>query len=156
MTQSAAAKQQTPDLLQMVDTTYFVMLDDEYEKKAAKEYLRQHYPNTNARVVHELRIDRLTDKHTVIALFRGNERTDAVRVVANGQGIRELKPTPLPELAGEVQESKPVRCAEYWQTIEGNEGTLDVASFLTELGKKCTPAAIKLYPAQGFMKLGFA
>jgi hypothetical protein len=157
MTQPSAAAKQPESPLQMAETTYFVMIDDEYEKKAAKEYLRQMYPNTEARVVHELRLDRLTNKHHVIALFRGNERTAALALVANMNGIRELRPTPVAELMKEVHESRPVRCADYWQPAsEGNEGEVALGGFLEDLGKKCSPAALKYYPKQGILKLGFA
>jgi hypothetical protein len=160
MTQPTAATKQEAKIeaaLQMVDTTYFLLIDDEYEKKAAKEYLRQMYPGTAARIVNELRLDRLTDKHHVIALVRGNERSPALALVANHNGIRELRATPVAELMREVVESKPVRCADYWQPArEGNEGEVALGGFLEDLGKKAAPAALKYYPQQGLLKLGFA
>lgn len=159
MTQAAVAEKSDPKqqlIPQMVDTSYFIIQEDEYEKKAAREYIRSKYPNTQARIVTELRLDRLTDKHTVYALFRDNERSPAVHLVANANGIRELRPAPVAELAAEVKESKAIRCADFWMPArEGNEGELDLSTFLSELGKRCAPAAIKYYPAQGILKLGF-
>src|SRR5215471_6965243 len=141
--------------VQMAETTYFVMVSDDYEIKAAREYVKMMYPGTQAKVVHELRLDRLTDKHTVITLTRDNERTPAVAIRHNPQGIREISPTPVAELAKEVRESKPIAVEKYWAEVDG-DGVVDLASFLTELGKGASPAAVKYLPSQGLLKLGFA
>jgi len=143
--------------VQLADTTYFLMVNDDYEKKAAKHYLSQLYPGTAARIVTDLRLDRLTDKHTVIALRRNDERTQAVSLRVDPQGIRVPMYTPVADLAREVQEAEPVRCVDYWTPArEGNEGELNLAGFLEQLGKKCIPAAIKFYPREGILRLGFA
>lgn len=156
-TQPSAASEPKKPPLQMVDTTYFVMLNDEFEMKAAKAYIKNLYPGTAARIVTDLRLDRLTDKHTVIALRRSDERTQAVSLRVSPSGIREPVHTPIEQLMREVQESEPVRCADFWQPArEGNEGELNLAGFMEEFGKKCIPAAIKFYPRDGILRLGFA
>src|SRR5262245_53894466 len=101
MTQASAAKAEAAPSVQMQETTYFVLINDEFEQKAAREYLRNKYPNSDARVVQELRLDRLTDKQTVIALYRGNQRTPAVQLITNPQGVRVPSATPVAELAAE-------------------------------------------------------
>lgn len=153
MTQAAPAEAKSR--VQMVDTTYFVLVNDDYEIKAGKEYVRSIYPGTAAKVVHELRLDRLTDKHTVIALTRDHERTGAIQVKPNAQGIREIYPTPIAELAKEVRESKPIVVAKYWHEVDG-DGEVDLAGFLQEVGKAAVPATVKYIPAQNILRLGFA
>lgn len=142
--------------VQMDEYTYFVCIDDDYERKAAREYVNTKYPKSLAKFVHELRLDRLTDKHTVIALVRGNERTPAVQVIVNPQGVRTLSNTPVSELAAEVVESDAVSCAKHWSKLAGGEGELHLPAFLEELGRACVPAAIKNYPNTKTLKLGFA
>jgi hypothetical protein len=155
--QPQAAEPKKPVPLQMSEHTYFVMVNDDYEKKAATAYVKSLYPGTAAKVVADLRLDRLTDKHTVIALRRPTECTPAVALRINPQGIRETSITPVDALMREVQESEPVHCAEHWRAArEGNDGELDISGFATALGTRCIPAAIKYYPRDGILRLGFA
>lgn len=153
-TQPTAAAPKKP--AQMAETTYFVLVNDEYESKAGRAYLKTIYPQSLARVVTELRLDRLTDKHTVIPILRGDDRSPAVPLVRDAHGIRVPQPAPVTELMKEVREGQPVACAKYWQPGTGNEGELNVAGFLEEVGKSCVPAAVKYYPRENIMKLGFA
>lgn len=140
---------------QMAETTYFVLMNDEYESKAGRAYLKTIYPQSLARVVTDLRIDRLTDKHTVIPLFRGDDRTPAVQLIRDPQGIRVPQHTPVAELMKEVREGQPVACAKHWSASSGNEGELNVTSFLEELGKSCVPAAVRYVPRENILRLGF-
>lgn len=155
---AAAIEGKKPDKVpaQMAETTYFVMVSDDYEKKAAEAYLKTLYPGTAARIVTDLRLDRLTDKHTVIALYRPDDRTNAVQLRITPQGLREPQATPIGELAKEVRESTPVNCARFWQRGSGNEGEVNLAGFLEELGKVCAPAVIKYIPRENILRLGFA
>lgn len=155
-TQEVEAKKASTKPAQQDENTYFIYLADEHETKAARAYLKSLYPTSLAKQVAELRLDRLTDKHTVIALRRDNERTPAVQVIVNPQGVRTLSQTPMAELMKEVQESEPLRCADFWHQRPGGDGELDLARFLEELGKRCTPAAIKYYERTQTLKLGFA
>lgn len=156
--QLTAAETKKPDKapVQMAETTYFVLVSDDYEKKAAEAYLKAIYPGSAARHVTDLRLDRLTDKHTVIALYRPDDRTQAVQMRVNMHGIREPVHTPVAELMKEVREGKPVDCAQFWQRGSGNEGELFLAGFLEEFGKTCAPAVVKYVPRENIMRLGFA
>lgn len=154
--QPVAAEQKKPVSAQMAETTYFVMISDDYEKKAAQAYLQAIYPGTAARVVQDLRLDRLTDRHTVIALYRPDDRTPAVQMRLTPQGLREPLHTPVADLMKEVREGKPVECKQFWQRGSGNEGELNLSGFLEELGKQCAPAVIKYIARDHIMRLGFA
>lgn len=155
-TQEVEAKKASTKPVQQDENTYFIYLADEYEAKAARAYLKSLYPTSLAKQVAELRLDRLTDKHTVIALRRDNERTPAVQVIVNPQGVRTLSYTPPTELMKEVAEAEPIKCSDFWHKVAGGEGELDLARFLEELGKRCSPAAIKYYERTQTLKLGFA
>jgi hypothetical protein len=136
------------------ENLYYIGVNDEHERGIAHAWIEATHPNTIAKFVTELRIDRLTRDHVVRALVRGATKTgerrpvkisSAAPIIRNQHGIRELIPVESKDLIAEVVECAPVRCADHWRegAYDDSEGDLNVSTFLEALGKSCAPAVIK-------------
>lgn len=134
---------------------YYVAPNDENEQRIAIAWLEKHCPAYNTpghpRFVTELRIDRLTDEHVVKVLARtGKKITQALRTERTQQGEARVVRAEPEDLIGEIVEGQPVECGKHWlERADGEEGELVVSSFLEELGKRCTPYAVKWKPEDG-------
>lgn len=153
---TAVDKATLPSSPQMSADTYFVALADDDEFQIAKAYVKAMYPQTAAKLVRELRLDRLTDKHTVIALRRDDERSPVAVLEPSPTGQRQPRRRPAVELIGEIREAPPIRVAEFWGPGLDGDGEVDSSGFMSALGTRAIPAAVKNYPTQKTLKLAYA
>jgi hypothetical protein len=141
---------------------YFLCVADEHERQIAQAWLEAKYPGSVVKLVSELKIDRLTQDHTLTALVRkgkgGRPPTAAWQNVRNEHRIYELQRLEPEDLAKEVVECAPVRCADHWREdgSEGGDGELSIAGFLEQFGKTCAPACIKWRSDSRVLKLMWA
>lgn len=130
---------------------YFLGPSDENEHAIALEWLEQNHPNANkpghVRYVTDLKLDRMTEDHTVVVLARTKKRTDALKTERDHNGIAKVVRHKPEELIGELVENRAVHCKDHWMAEDGTEGELIVHTFLEALGKTCSPWAVKPAPA---------
>lgn len=132
--------------------TYLLGPSDENENAIALAWLEKAHPDANTpghvRYVTSLLLDRLTEEHTVIVLARTKKRTDALKTERDHNGIAKVIRSTPEELAAEIVEGKPIRCADHWiGQVDGIEGELNTQTFLEALGKTSTPWSVKPAPA---------
>lgn len=139
--------------------TYFLYLPDDFEKEVMRLYLAQKYPTSLARRVGEMQVNRLTDQHQVIVLVRPKP-TPASTPHKNQMGATEFEHHDHKTKLGEVRESRPIFCREFWQ--EGNDdsmvdGTLNTHQFLEAVSRAASPLTISWHPEQnpGILKLSW-
>lgn len=157
---SARPQGDTP--IQMRPTTYFVALALPSEANIAIAYLKKKYPESPAKRVTELYVDRLIPGMHVITLMRRDQPSPPVTYVNSG-GIKEPIYHKAEEFADEVSESEPIAIAKYFNkaSVSGdwalNEGVLDKDRFFDDLAKTVAGATIKWNPTAlpGIMKLDF-
>jgi hypothetical protein len=151
--QMQTTKQPAPQPQRDLSKTYYLGPSDENEHQIALAWIDQNHPNANkpgqVRYVTELRLDRMTEEHTVIVLARtGKKRTPARETERDHNGIARVITREPETLIGELSESKPVYCKDHWFGQEdGTEGELVVHTFLEAIGKACSPWAVKPAPA---------
>lgn len=140
------------------DSLYYLMPADEYEQAICQAWLEKNRENTIARSVSRLRVDRLTERHTVIVLMRRQKKpTAAVGVTLDEHKVKQLVHRNVEELASEVSEGEPITCEKHWRPAsDGEDGILDTSTFLCELGKTSTPLAIKWRADDRIVWLGHA
>ena len=157
----AAEPAQTKQTEQVGDSrfTYFLYLPDDYEKEIMRLYLAQKYPNSQARKVGEMQVNRLTEVHNVIVLTR-KKPSPMSTPRRNQMGTTEYERHEPETKLKEVTESKPIVCADFW--APGNEdsmvdGQMDTHSFLTAVSKAASPLTISWHPEQnpGILKLSW-
>lgn len=138
--------------------TYYVMPADEHEQAICQAWIEKHRPNTIARSVSRLRVDRLTERHTVIVLMRRVKKpTAAVGITLDENKLRQTVHRNVDELSAEVTEGEVIRCDKHWRPAsDGQDGLLDTSTFLEELGKTCTPLCIKWRADDRIVWLGHA
>lgn len=139
--------------------TYFLYLPNDYEKEIMRLYLAQKYPESLARKVGEMQVNRLTDQHQVIILTRPKPTPDKTPR-RNQMGAVEFDDHEPSTKLKEVRESKPISVREFWN--EGNEdsmidGTLDTHRFLDAVARAASPLTISWHPEQnpGVLKLSW-
>jgi hypothetical protein len=141
------------------ENLYYLGVNDEHERRFVEAWLEKNRPNTRAKYVTELRLARLTEQHTVRVLMRtGRKVSQALPMVKNEHGIKEIVQTDADKLAEEVSECASVHCRDFWveDGSEGAEGELNTSRFLEAVGKTCIPACIKWRPDQGVLRLMWA
>lgn len=164
MNQPARVERREPEgLVQNDENTYFVFENAPGEAKIALAYIADQYPNTKAKRVIELRVDRLTDRHNVICLVRGRDPRKPVTPLIGQRrsehGIMQLVNADPNTLKGEICESEPIACNRYWNRMagwEGGDGELDITGFLAAVGAAAAPLRVVWSPQSlpGIMKLG--
>lgn len=144
------------------ENTYYLCMESEHELKIAKAWLKaQHPKGTAAKLVQELRISRLNEKHTVIALYREDGCTPALlSPIDPATGGRRVEAAVIDgTLLAEVVQGRPIRVRDHWQTTSGEDelqdGDINRSTFLQELGKTLrSPAIIKRSTDQQFVRIG--
>ena len=134
-----AQKQQQPDV-RMLESTYFWHLEEDGEAELARLYVATKYPNTEALVVSELLIPRLTERNHVVILARDGRRHPLEKVWRDPTtGQRLTDRVPLDTLVSSVRESPIIAIAPY---IEGGSkhqiGKFRSNAFFDECGKHIT------------------
>lgn len=139
---------------------YYLGVDDEHERRIIEAWLYakfppigdSEFPNTSARYVTSINLNRLTEQHSLCVLMRkpgrGKSVSHAVKLVKNENGIREITHRDAEEMLSEVVECKTLACKDFWSNNGGmgDEGEMRIegqGGFLEELGKTCAPACIK-------------
>jgi hypothetical protein len=147
------------DRVGMSRFTYFLYLPNDFDKEVMRLYLQEKYPNSLARKVGEMQVNRLTEQHAVIVLTRPRPTADKTPF-KNQMGTVEYTLHPAEEKIREVRESKPIFCKEFWH--EGNEdsmidGALDTHLFLGAVSVAASPLTISWHPEQnpGVLKLSW-
>lgn len=141
----AGASSSEPSAQTHSENVYFLAINDQYESAIAKAYIAQKYPASKARFRTELKLQRLSEKHVVIALVRGEDRSPLERTARDDRGIAHIVRTSPGDLTREIRECKPIKVADHWRRSHGadeyddDDGEIDVESFMTELGKQATP-----------------
>jgi len=155
--------------------TYFMMLPDQYEQRVMLAYIAQKYPQSEARKVSELRVDRLTDLHSVIVLVRPRP-TPAATQFKNGMGVSEFQHHEPEEKLKEVRESRPILVKTFFKAPgavpefneygdrpemsldnEVGDGELNISNFLTALAQAASPMTLNWHPTQlpGIVRLAW-
>lgn len=132
---------------------YYLGINDEHERRICEAWLDAQNAKlasenivSKARYVTELNTLKLDRDHVVRVLMRREKKlTQALPLVRNQHGIKELAESDDAALAQKIVECEEVRCADHWieDGSEGGEGELCTRTFLEALGKTCTPACIK-------------
>lgn len=146
------------------ENIYYLMPADEHEQALCMAWIEKHKPGTVARNVSRLRVDRLTERHSVIVLMRRVKKpTPVIGVVRDEHNLKELvvrSPEFLVDdkpIMDQVSEGPPVHAGKHWKPApDGEDGLLNESSFLEELGKTCSPLAIKWRSDDRVVWLGFA
>lgn len=95
------------------ERTYFLLIDDADATREARQWVMQQYPESEARVVAELRLQRLTERHTVIPIFKN----------------------------GSIEQGAPVKVSDHWD--RGNEDSpVVVSSFVPAVAKSVLPCTV--------------
>jgi hypothetical protein len=137
--------------------TYFLLVDDEYDEAAGREYLEEKYgPGStkgSKRVTH-IRVGRLTEEHTVIPVVRKNIALGLEKAI-DPDSKRKTTVRNNPVLG--MVEGTPVECCNFWEASEheDGDGTLNMSRFLEALGKSCTPTAPKYRQDDQILRLRF-
>lgn len=127
------------------ENVYFIAIDDPYESAIAKAYIAAKYPGTKARFRTSINLNRLSEKHVVIALIRGEDRSPLERSARDDRGVAHIVRTSPKDLIHEIRECKPIRVADHWLRRHGadeyddDDGQINADSFMTELGTRATP-----------------
>lgn len=146
--QQRQPEQQKPAFPPFDGITYFLVVDEDPDREMAQQFLadRNIDPRGDStRAVTELRVDRLTDRHRVIGLYRRQDKDRSKRMAAPEPGMAPvLEPIHQP-----IQATAPIDISQFWTRSEANEfieGTLDHARFFAALGKAMSPAVISWHP----------
>ena len=128
--QQAQQRQQAP-AAQYTRDTFVLVPDEPTEQAICRDYWAEKHPDSAARVVSELKMARLSDASTVIALYRKPPaRPTFIRLEG---GLREAVPSAQP-----VIEAKPVKINGFW-TEDGEDGRLDQAAVVRAIATQCLP-----------------
>ena len=134
------------------ENVYFLVIDDNGpEEQLIREHLRQKYPGTKAKVVTELKLQRLTDRHLVVPCFRRPPNMHpGFTMPKDGMGMRVANPSQEP-----VSEGKPVVVKDYWNA-ELEDGDLDANGFVNAVAKSSLPAVVKYRSDSKTLRLAYA
>lgn len=167
MAESIPLKTSDPKtLIQDGEFTYFLASPDDpapmgQRKSPAEVYFETRYPNSKALFVTQLTIARLSDRHTVITLIRGDGRTapDSYKFDEHARNLyreNRVGHDAMLAMAGEVIEGEPIVVAKYWikGRGRGDEGHLNEPAFISALGEQAIPCYLRrtselhaIYPA---------
>ena len=111
--------------------TFVLVPDEPTEQSICRDYWADKNPGSLARVVSELKMARLNDASTVIALYRKPPARPTFNRLDGG--LREAVPSAMP-----VLEAKPVKINGYW-TEDGEDGRLDQAAVVRAIATQCLP-----------------
>lgn len=139
--------------------TYFFMMPDPYEQRIMLAYLAEKYPDSQAKKVSELRIDRLTDLHAVIVLVRPKPSAAATQF-KNQMGLSEFTHHEPETKMAEVREARPILIKDFWREAgedSVSDGELDTSAFITAVSQAASPITTYWHPDQlpGILKLSY-
>ena len=124
-------------LVEHDEWTYVLTAGDEHDIAAARRWrqaLAERSPESAPRIVQELKFARLTDRHTVIALYR-------------------------PDGASELKAGPPVRVRDHW-VKDGDDGVVNSQTFCGALAAGMLPAVCKVRRDKeddtGTLRIGYA
>lgn len=110
-----AKNQPAIDPIYLADTTYFFHPEDSLEAAIHQEYVEWKYPGSEAMVVSELLVPRLTERNHVIVLSRPTMlKNHATRVYRDPVTLQKLSDVvPVEELFKTVKESPVIAVGKY-------------------------------------------
>jgi hypothetical protein len=106
------------------DRTYFLLIDDESATREARQWVMEQYPNSDARVVAELRLQKLTQRHTVIPIFKNNG----------------------------IEQGPAVKVSDHWEQAEVN-GSIVLSSFVPAVAKSVLPCTVNYRSDAGTLRV---
>jgi hypothetical protein len=116
-------KPKTPKATTPDEWVYFLLPSEETDEKLANAWKKKHladHPDSKAKFVSEIKLQRLTERHIVIPLYVPATEATTKEITA-GTGVR---------------------VADHW-LAEGEDGRVNTRTFLRQLNKGCLPAMIK-------------
>lgn len=144
-----------PNPLGFLETTYFFHPEDTLEAAIHRLYVELKYPNSEALVVSELLVPRLTERNHVIVLSRPQMgRYQATRIHRDPMTLQKLSDTvPPEELLHTVHESPAIEVARY---IEGASrhriGKFQSDRFFDELSQHMFGGKLRGQPSENTMR----
>ena len=108
------------------DRTYFLLIDDESATREARQWVMEQYPNSDARVVAELRLQKLTQQHTVIPIFKNNG----------------------------IEQGPAVKVSDHWANAE-MDGSIVLSSFVPAVAKSVLPCTVNYRSDAGTLRVRF-
>lgn len=128
------------------DSNVYVLLpSDDIEQQVCRQFWDEKYPTSKAKVVSDLKLQRLTSDHLLVALTRlPPERPKFQRLDG---GNREALPSQMP-----VRVTHPIKISEFW-TEEGGDGKLDYLAVVRALGQQVVPLRPAFRPDDLSVKL---
>jgi hypothetical protein len=106
------------------DRTYFLLIDDESATREARQWVMEQYPNSDARVVAELRLQKLTRRHTVIPIFKNNG----------------------------IEQGPAVKVSDHWEHAEV-DGSIVLSSFVPAVAKSVLPCTVNYRSDSGTLRV---
>lgn len=123
----------------MAETTYFWHPEEEGENEIARLWVQDKFPDSQALIVSEMVIQRLTELNHVVVMSRDRKpkKNQLHPIIVNAEtGVRSVGHNDPSELIHSVRVSPPIAVAPY---IEGSSkyrvGKFDHHKFFDELGK---------------------
>jgi hypothetical protein len=114
------------------DANLFVLIpSDEHEERRARDFWDSQYPKSKAKLVLELKVQRLTNDHTIVCLYR--KPPDRPKFLRMEGGLRESLPSEEPVLV-----SKPIKVSDFW-TEDGDDGVVDYLALVRAIGALIVP-----------------
>jgi hypothetical protein len=108
------------------DRTYFLLIDDESATREARQWVMEQYPNSDARVVAELRLQKLTERHTVIPIFKNNG----------------------------IEQGEAVKVSDHWDQAKV-DGSIVLSSFVPAVAKSVLPCTVNYRSDAGTLRVRF-
>jgi hypothetical protein len=125
----------------------------------AQIYFAQKYPKSEAFLVSEIDLAALHDKHVIVLLLRGLDKTPLQEahfdLMAKNQ--YRTKVTPAAEVVGEVVECEPIFVRDYWikPAHRGAMGHVDHAGIYSAIAAQSIPLGHRPRPGSGDTKMIF-
>ena len=117
------------------ENLFVVLPVDDHEQKVMREWWDERYPQSKAKLITELRVQRLTDAHYLVGLSRlPPERPKFQRLDG---GAREALPSDQP-----VRASQPIAVREYWTETTDEGGRIDHLRLIRDLAKQVHPLRV--------------
>jgi len=113
------------------ENLYVLLPADEVEIEVCRGWWDEKYPKSKARLISELRLQRLTDEHVLVTLTRSPpERPKFQRMEG---GLREALPSDMP-----VRVGAPIRVKDFWSET-GEDGQVDYLALVRAVGAQVVP-----------------
>jgi hypothetical protein len=106
------------------DRTYFLLIDDESATREARQWVMEQYPTSDARVVAELRLQKLTQRHTVIPIFKNNG----------------------------IEQGPAVKVSDHWEAADV-DGSIVLSSFVPAVAKSVLPCTVNYRSDAGTLRV---